>query len=819
MTKWQRWRMRLRRAAALALAGALLAGCAACGGDDPESSDVADRQGKGRYVESTLAAPGTAWMHALAAQDGQLLALGGNGLFRSADGGENWEAMDLTSPELQRAKETYSLISGCWAEDGGLIFATLTEIEGTMKSAYRYYYLDQEGNQRELPIQLPGDPPEPEGGEDSSPAEDAEEEGDGSGEEVVEGSSTTVTVGDDGTVHYESPSNAPSRMQMAPDGTLMIQDTSNNISQFDLETGEMLHTLHHDMPWDSFVVIGDTLVAAGYDGAELYDMGTWEKKDPDPVLNQFLTGRIPEGEEDLIKLNSNNLNEAFIGQGNIMVFGSDEEDILYICGRNGLYRHPLGGASVEQVIIGSLTTLGDPSYSVRDMFMVEGNAFYTLCNSNEGGAYSILRYDFDPEMDATPANELNAFLLYENNNVRQAISTYQKAHPDVLINMEISQGFMGAATLSDSLRTLNANIMAGEGPDLIFLDGMPADNYMDKGVLADLSDLVDEACQEEELAENIVRAYQREEGLCAVPTSFTVPVIVAPTDVLAKLNSLEDLVAAVEELRAAHPYSEVSTITGMPWPYMALDQLYAVCAPAWLREDGALDKEKLREYLLAAQRIDQAERTGRPEDDTGGNYMVKYGASGSGFLGADILAGTSLMEVGTLREPNGFTCLKTVQEKLEGYGCAPLKGQVGHVFTPEGLVGINAKSEHQEVARDFVRFMLSKEHQQNRLYSLPVNLSALKEQANPNVYKKTSTGIGFYTDDGTEVQIQFRSLALAEEEELVELVSTLDTPALLDQEMRSQVHLQGMDLLDGAIDMDAALEGILRQVNLQLSES
>ena len=42
------------------------------------------------------------------------------------------------------------------------------------------------------------------------------------------------------------------------------------------------------------------------------------------------------------------------------------------------------------------------------------------------------------------------------------------------------------------LKTLNADIMAGKGPDILVLDGLPIASYMEKGLLADLSDVLDE---------------------------------------------------------------------------------------------------------------------------------------------------------------------------------------------------------------------------------------------------------------------------------------------------------------------------------------
>ena len=44
---------------------------------------------------------------------------------------------------------------------------------------------------------------------------------------------------------------------------------------------------------------------------------------------------------------------------------------IYVAGKKGLYRHVIGGAAVEQIIDGSLSSLGDPTYSILAMTMNE----------------------------------------------------------------------------------------------------------------------------------------------------------------------------------------------------------------------------------------------------------------------------------------------------------------------------------------------------------------------------------------------------------------------------------------------------------------
>ena len=61
-------------------------------------------------------------------------------------------------------------------------------------------------------------------------------------------------------------------------------------------------------------------------------------------------------------------------------------------------------------------------------------------------------------------------------------------------------------TRTDALKTLNTEIMAGKGPDILILDGISSETYAEQGMLEDLSGILKEAG----LLDNIESAYTKE---------------------------------------------------------------------------------------------------------------------------------------------------------------------------------------------------------------------------------------------------------------------------------------------------------------------
>ena len=54
--------------------------------------------------------------------------------------------------------------------------------------------------------------------------------------------------------------------------------------------------------------------------------------------------------------------------------------------------------------------------------------------------------------------------------------------------------------------------MAGEGPDILFMDGLPVNSYIEKGLLADVSDVMNPLISDGKLFKNIAETYKSDDG-------------------------------------------------------------------------------------------------------------------------------------------------------------------------------------------------------------------------------------------------------------------------------------------------------------------
>ena len=78
-----------------------------------------------------------------------------------------------------------------------------------------------------------------------------------------------------------------------------------------------------------------------------------------------------------------------------------------------------------------------------------------------------------------------------------------------------------------AISRLNRRLAAGEGPDVILLDGLNEKAYIEQGLLCDVSDVLDK----KEHYTNLALPYTRDKYVYAIPLQFHLMTIHAEDDV------------------------------------------------------------------------------------------------------------------------------------------------------------------------------------------------------------------------------------------------------------------------------------------------
>ncbi|MDE7284196.1 MAG: extracellular solute-binding protein [Lachnospiraceae bacterium] len=614
----------------------------------------------------------------------------------------------------------------------------------------------------------------------------------------------------------------PYNVEIADSGRIFVSITGSSDIYEVKEDGscEYFMTVQGESP-EIMKFQGNLMFLNGHDYNQLliYDM---EKKEyvEDEVLIDFLKENYSSG----------NLNDNFYDGSRTyqMYFFTGEEGVIYIAGKKGLHRHAIGGDAMEQIIDGSLCTFSNPSYEIVAMAMLEDNVFLTLFTDGR-----LVRYVYDPDVATVPADKLKVYSLKENDTIRQAVALFMTAYPNAAVEYEVGIEEGSSVTREDALKKLNTKIMAGEGPDVLILDDMPIDSYIEKGMLMDLSTILGSLSGEEEVFDSIVQAMKKDDKVYAMPCEIQIPVMMGAEKYISQIKDLESIADMMEEMRRDNPGKDllgICTEKGI-MRYFAMS-----CVPAWTTESGELDRGAIMQFLEQTKRIYDAQTDGLPEEiiesyktsnelwlEYWGEFMDDAAILRTIDNGIDYIVGSTQLTYSALASTRAYDETVSVNkvEGFEGSKWAVMNGQSSNVFCAKTLFGINAISENSSLAENFLRLCLGKENQSNLFYGLAVNKAAFDGNFIPGSWVNENGRYGWVSrpnDEGMEITL---NIYQSNEEQIADLrkcVEAAETPYIEDTVLEYAVYDEGILYMQGVQSLDEAVSAIEKKISIYMAE-
>lgn len=754
-----------KRIISMMLALLILLGCLSGCGKDPELSVVSQSgNAMGRYVEQSITLPDSDYaMDMVMLSDGRLRVA-------AQDGDGN--LLLYTSGTDRRAWEQTETLPEKLAEQVYVDTLSLSPTGEVFYSTvqkeeggyqYHFWVIDSTGEKREIPI--------------TYPEMDAE-------------AGFLLSYSD-----------------FTDDGRLLAMFYFQDVREIDLKTGSLSENKNEQEAHVRYF---------GCAGQSAYILG----KSSGSICREGETQVLPGVLRDQLLASL----QATEGYSSKLRFWENSDGYLFFTTHDGLYSYAPGGSVTEELVSGGRSSLGDPTFFPKALTGAEDGSFYVL---GQGAEAALYHYVYDPEAPTQPSIQLRLYSLYEDENLRQMVSQYQKSHPEVAIDLEIGLTGEDGVTVADALRTLNTEILAGSGPDLICLDGFNIDTYLEKGILADLSGVLNQAGP---LLEQVTNCYAQDGKVCAVPTTFAIPAMYGAEKYVSQIHDLDSLVAAAKQAKEENPDRE--RIVNAMYPITMADLYYDSCSAAWVNPDGTLDAEKLAAFYAAMKELYALDESFRQanaewmaefaeEFENGEYYFAPGDYTGLGgvfYIYGDIC----YLPTGTLDGMYAWSSHVLAGEKdylSVGYRTIPLSGQASNVFLPRRIMGILTTAAHPQAAETFLTFMLSDEVQAKDLTTgFPVNQVTFQRELSEDRYVDSVFATASAEQGGTSVSYSAQWPNASQRQQLKGWVDDLTTPALTDRTIRSKVMDQMVDCCNGKITPQQAADAALRSLNLYLSE-
>ena len=595
-----------------------------------------------------------------------------------------------------------------------------------------------------------------------------------------------VFLGRDGNLYRRS-GDSPD-MEVLRDGTKLLVNIKNSCVECfkDEKMVATIPTVQIATPDQTLVSASDeTIAVIGEDGTSVvfYDGKTFERKHTVSM--------------------EQSLEECMLEPG--------KDGMWYVANQQGIHRITENGSIAETVMEGSNTYLGDAaSMYLRGFVVGDSDEFYGLFSGEEG--WKLMQYVFDENAPAMAKTELSIYSLTENDTVSRAISAFRKEHPDVEIEYTWAVDRFEVVS-TDEIRSLNTELLAGSGADILLLDGLSYKTYMEKGVLEDVTEVAKELEQEGILPHVIQNTAQKDGKIYAIPARIHVPLI----------YGTEEEVKACESLDALQAYAEKNREKKL-FGYTEFDQigmtLFHLFYPELQEEDGSLDEEKLVKLL---QTVCQLYENGGLKEYNGYSEKSKFYwlELKSYFMSNQEMTAPSYQEYVHMVETSGFDSIRDIY-----YSSGNIQASIESIknyYVPYTIAGINASSLHKKVAKEFISYLFKEEIQKKESYEgFTVSEKVLDQMPD---YVETSEGkkdirkyVGLDQNTREEYEVKMGYPSKEETQKLVALIKNLDTPFYQEQIVTEMVLEELERLYCGKQSVEETAREICKKVDLYLAE-
>lgn len=484
---------------------------------------------------------------------------------------------------------------------------------------------------------------------------------------------------------------------------------------------------------------------------------------------------------------------------NGLSFCAADDGTIIAAGNSGIFRYAADGDKWERLLPGSET-----SFALSDRWCVglaasTDGGIYALF-SQDGGNAILNEYRYDPDAVAEVTEVLKLYAVEESYLLQNAVALYHRTHPEVMIETEYAYSLDDSYSnveydYNEVYQKLNTMLMSGDAPDILVLDHLNPDSFIEKGLLADLSGVLAPMEEDGELLKNITDSYRAEDGgTYVIPLQFGFSYITGRDITAADMQSIETLAAFLKGKQESYMGCKtVEDMVDLFYPYFCDD----------IVKEKTLDKDVLREKLEAMKII---------ADNCG--IVEKYDDKNNRRHNIWDLA--SEIKLAIEKGAAGFNdCMFDVA--ITDY----IKGEFAvfeNQFIPSLETAVCTKSQKQETAKDFIRFALSEQIQDQDYYSgFPVNARSL-EKLTLRDRSDMAAVTTIEGDDGSEVMFEIKAFPESTAQRLAEICKTVSRPVKEDAKIREVLIDSLSSYLRGQGSLEDAVSEIEKGLNMYLAE-
>ena len=380
--------------------------------------------------------------------------------------------------------------------------------------------------------------------------------------------------------------------------------------------------------------------------------------------------------------------------------GTEDGKILAV-NQSGFHILQKGGSKWETIFESNGMSMGLPSYNVINLMEGESDDYYILYLNDK--TYELKHYVYDETVVLEPSKTLTIYSLEQWDGIQQAVVLFEKEHPDVKVDYRVALK-NDSITISDAVKALNTELLSGKGADILITESLPIDSYIEKGILLELSDIIEPMVEQGSLNKNVIEACKMDGKLYQVPQWFIPFFFSGSKETLSHTGSLKELADYTKTLK--DPLFGTIDYSRLFW------DLYHIYGEEMYEEDGKVTEESIKQFLTSIKAISEQSNMIEEFDskDPYQSYPMIATFHDVRQLGIEYISDEWGLMMATHLMKDGKVEVQTANG----------------VFIPSNAMGINASSKNIELAKEFMKVALSEKVQKlNLSEGYPVNEKAM----------------------------------------------------------------------------------------------
>ncbi len=517
---------------------------------------------------------------------------------------------------------------------------------------------------------------------------------------------------------------------------------------------------------------------------------------------------------------------------------SPADKTLYLITEKGILSCSADGKLQGYIFDLSRSSLIEARTFISDFAIDSKNNFYILAFKSDLTSETAERKSFlykytrgKQQAEAADKKTVTVAIRYSDRYIQAAVSGFQKTHPDIKINLKdysaavVSTSPEGPTdeelkraenAEKDFQKNVSTEIMAGQGADIIEVLGLPFQRFIEKNVLANISDLMknDKTFDLNKYQQNIFDACKYKGNLYIMPLNFSFTGFAVNKDIITRGKisfdsskwTWEDFISIAEKIRKAK-YTDGKT-EQCALPKVSDGELFAYVMGSdvgrfinFENKTSSFDSKEFIDILKTVKAI-KDKKLCSPELDIG----KLYGYTDPGTVG--FMQCYMMMYQSVVQQQALFNGEIQLADYPSMSGVSSAKS-----FTPINTYAINNNSKLKAEAWEFIKYLLSDEIQVSPdMYYFPVNKEALKRRAEREI--KENFMYNATKDQGRNV----KPLTQADVDMINNLINGLEIMPYIDSQAQEIINGEVNGFLSGKTSAEETAKKIQSKIAIYLNE-